>query len=386
MWTCRAASRAEINSRYFTMSPSHRRSRVAWLALAVPACSASFVTPPALHECRTRTRTICMDASEAPLLDVVGLKASVVGTQILKGVTLKVNRGEVHAIMGPNGSGKSTFSKVLVGHPAYEVDGGTAQYRGEDILEDAPESRAQDGIFLAFQYPVEIPGVSNNDFLRMAVNKRRGAQDLEEYDPIEFMGVLAEKMDVVGMKMDFMSRDVNRCVLPPASRSTLRSLRRSPRDARRHRAAARVHACGVEIEMKSRFRSGRALLYRSQLARVLSVVPRSGFSGGEKKRNEILQMALLEPELAILDETDSGLDIDALKTVAQGVNTCAHAPRPRPRRVPPSTRAAAQARGSDVCARNTLVVRSLLAAVRPPTQLPHGSERHRVDYPLPAAA
>lgn len=255
MWTCRAASRAEINSRYFTMSPSHRRSRVAWLALAVPACSASFVTPPALHECRTRTRTICMDASEAPLLDVVGLKASVVGTQILKGVTLKVNRGEVHAIMGPNGSGKSTFSKVLVGHPAYEVDGGTAQYRGEDILEDAPESRAQDGIFLAFQYPVEIPGVSNNDFLRMAVNKRRGAQDLEEYDPIEFMGVLAEKMDVVGMKMDFMSRDVNRCVLPPASRSTLRSLRRSPRDARRHRAAARVHACGVEIEMKSRFRS-----------------------------------------------------------------------------------------------------------------------------------
>jgi len=239
------------------MSPSHRRSRVAWLALAVPACSASFVTPPALHECRTRTRTICMDASEAPLLDVVGLKASVVGTQILKGVTLKVNRGEVHAIMGPNGSGKSTFSKVLVGHPAYEVDGGTAQYRGEDILEDAPESRAQDGIFLAFQYPVEIPGVSNNDFLRMAVNKRRGAQDLEEYDPIEFMGVLAEKMDVVGMKMDFMSRDVN-----------------------------------------------------------------SGFSGGEKKRNEILQMALLEPELAILDETDSGLDIDALKTVAQGVNTC----------------------------------------------------------------
>jgi len=168
-----------------------------------------------------------------------------------------VKRGEVHAIMGPNGSGKSTLSKVLVGHPSYEVTGGAVSYRGDDLLENEPAERAQQGIFLAFQYPVEIPGVSNSDFLRLAVNKRRGALGLEEYDPIEFLGVLAEKMDIVGMSPDFLGRDVN-----------------------------------------------------------------SGFSGGEKKRNEILQMALLEPELAILDETDSGLDIDALKTVASGVNAC----------------------------------------------------------------
>ena len=186
-----------------------------------------------------------------------GLEATVAGTGILKGVNLEVKRGEVHAIMGPNGSGKSTFSKVLVGHPSYEVTGGKASFCEKDLLELEPEERAQQGVFLAFQYPVEIPGVSNSDFLRLAVNKRRGALGLEEYDPIEFMGVLAEKMSVVGMSMDFIGRDVN-----------------------------------------------------------------SGFSGGEKKRNEILQMALLEPELAILDETDSGLDIDALKTVAQGVNAC----------------------------------------------------------------
>jgi len=202
-----------------------------------------------------------MEAAEADpaiLLDVTDLEASVVGgTKILNGVNLQVKRGEVHAIMGPNGSGKSTFSKVLVGHPSYEVGGGSAKYRGEDILEDAPETRAQQGVFLAFQYPVEVPGVSNNDFLRLAVNKRREAQGLEEYDPIEFLGVLSEKMEMVSMRPDFMTRDVN-----------------------------------------------------------------SGFSGGEKKRNEILQMALLEPELAILDETDSGLDIDALKTVSEGVNLC----------------------------------------------------------------
>jgi len=195
--------------------------------------------------------------SDADLLDISELTADVAGNSILKGVNLKVKKGEVHAIMGPNGSGKSTLSKVLVGHPSYEVTGGAAAYNGDDLFDLEAEERAQQGVFLAFQYPVEIPGVSNSDFLRLAVNKRRGAQGLEEYDPIEFMGVLADKMDVVGMSMDFIGRDVN-----------------------------------------------------------------SGFSGGEKKRNEILQMALLEPELAILDETDSGLDIDALKTVAGGVNAC----------------------------------------------------------------
>lgn len=197
-----------------------------------------------------------MDAGET-LLDVQDLCCTVADTEILKGVSLKVKRGEVHAIMGPNGSGKSTFSKVLVGHPSYEVTGGSATYReGEDLLDLEPEERAQQGVFLAFQYPVEIPGVSNSDFLRLAVNKRRGALGLPEHDPIEFFGVLAEKMSTVGMRQDFIGRDVN-----------------------------------------------------------------GGFSGGEKKRNEILQMALLAPELAILDETDSGLDIDALKTVAEGVNT-----------------------------------------------------------------
>jgi len=196
-----------------------------------------------------------MEAGEL-LLDVKDLRASVEDSGILKGINFQVKRGEVHAIMGPNGSGKSTFSKVLVGHPSYEVTGGTAEYRkGEDLLDLEPEDRAQQGVFLAFQYPVEIAGVSNSDFLRLAVNKRRGALGLPEYDPIEFFGVLAEKMQTVGMSNDFIGRDVN-----------------------------------------------------------------GGFSGGEKKRNEILQMALLEPELAILDETDSGLDIDALKTVAAGVN------------------------------------------------------------------
>jgi Fe-S cluster assembly ATP-binding protein len=202
---------------------------------------------------------VAMAAADAPpLLVVSGLRATVADTPILKGVDLIVRRGEVHAIMGPNGSGKSTLSKVLVGHPSYEVTGGCARYRNdEDLLELEPEERAQQGIFLAFQYPVEIPGVSNNDFLRLAVNKRRGALGLDEYDPLEFLGVLSEKMEMVSMSPDFLGRDVN-----------------------------------------------------------------SGFSGGEKKRNEILQMALLEPELAILDETDSGLDIDALKTVAAGVNAC----------------------------------------------------------------
>ena len=208
-----------------------------------------------------RSGSVAMSTGDV-LLDVKDLTANVADTQILNGINLKVKRGEVHAIMGPNGSGKSTFSKVLVGHPSYEVTGGSAQYAGgveaemEDLFELETEERAQQGVFLAFQYPVEIPGVSNSDFLRLAVNKRRQAKGEEEYDPIEFFGVLSEKMQTVGMRQDFLGRDVN-----------------------------------------------------------------GGFSGGEKKRNEILQMALLQPSLAILDETDSGLDIDALKTVAGGVNS-----------------------------------------------------------------
>jgi len=237
--------------------------RVTRFWLVACACSrgasASFVTRAALlHDATAARCQLRMSAAaDDTVLTVEQLKACVLeqDSNILNGVDFKVKRGEVHAIMGPNGSGKSTLSKVLVGHPSYEVTGGSVDYLGKDLTPLEPEERAQNGIFLAFQYPVEIPGVSNNDFLRLAVNKRREAQGLEEYDPIEFMGVLAEKMETVGMSMDFIGRDVN-----------------------------------------------------------------SGFSGGEKKRNEILQMALLEPELAILDETDSGLDIDALKTVAAGVN------------------------------------------------------------------
>ena len=209
----------------------------------------------AAADARARARIAEMAAGDT-ILDVKGIQARWRADP--QGVDLQVRRGEVHAIMGSNGSGKSTLSKVLVGHPSYEVTGGSVAYRdGEDLLELEPEERAQQGVFLAFQYPVEIPGVSNNDFLRMAVNKRRAALGEGEYDPIEFFGVLSEKMGTVSMSPEFLSRDVN-----------------------------------------------------------------AGCSGGEKKRNEILQMALLEPDLAILDETDSGLDIDALKTVAAGVNAC----------------------------------------------------------------
>jgi len=205
-------------------------------ALMCSACAAHVMTAPAnagSERCSRAAAVRMMSADgggAAPLLDVSGLCATVADKPILKGLNLQVKRGEVHAIMGPNGSGKSTLSKVLVGHPSYEVTGGDVSYRGDDLLDNEPEERAQQGIFLAFQYPVEIPGVSNSDFLRLAVNKRRGALGLEEYDPIEFLGVLAEKMETVGMSPDFLGRDVN-----------------------------------------------------------------SGFSGGEKKRNEILQMALLEP-------------------------------------------------------------------------------------------
>ena len=196
------------------------------------------------------------------MLEIRALRANAGEKEILKGISLTVNPGEVHAIMGPNGSGKSTLAQVLAGHPAYEVTGGTVTYDGEDLLEMEPEERAQKGVFLAFQYPVEIPGVSNAYFLRAAYNEIRKSKGLEELDPIDFMDVLEEKLKVVEWGPDIMSRAVN-----------------------------------------------------------------SGFSGGEKKRNEILQMAVLEPKLAILDETDSGLDIDALRIVAAGVNKLRHPER-----------------------------------------------------------
>ncbi len=192
------------------------------------------------------------------VLSVRDLTANVDGTPILKGVNLDVRSGEIHAIMGPNGSGKSTFSKVLAGHPAYEVTGGEVIFQGQNLLELEPEERARSGVFLAFQYPLEIPGVSNLDFLRVAYNSRRKAQGLEEIDAFDFDDLIEEKLDVVKMNPSFLSRSLN-----------------------------------------------------------------EGFSGGEKKRNEILQMALLEPKLGILDETDSGLDIDALRIVANGVNQLA---------------------------------------------------------------
>ena len=189
------------------------------------------------------------------MLRISDLHASVDGKPILRGISLSVNAGEVHAIMGPNGSGKSTLAQVLAGHPAYEVTGGTITYEGEDLIELEPEERAQQGLFLAFQYPIEIPGVSNAYFLRTAYNEIRKARGLEEVDPLEFLDIMTEKLRLVDMDESMLNRSVN-----------------------------------------------------------------TGFSGGEKKRNEILQMAVLEPKLAILDETDSGLDIDALRVVADGVN------------------------------------------------------------------
>ena len=189
------------------------------------------------------------------ILSVRNLTADVEGIQILKGLNLEVKAGEIHAIMGPNGSGKSTFSKVLAGHPDYTVTGGEVIFLGENLLEMEPEDRARSGIFLAFQYPIEIPGVSNLDFLRVAYNSKRKHQGLEELDAFDFDELVRQKLDVVKMDPAFLSRSLN-----------------------------------------------------------------EGFSGGEKKRNEILQMAMLEPKLGILDETDSGLDIDALKIVAGGVN------------------------------------------------------------------
>jgi len=189
------------------------------------------------------------------MLEIKNLRAGIEGREILKGINLTVNKGEIHAIMGPNGSGKSTLAKVLAGHPQYEVLGGEVIYEGRNLLEMPPDERAREGVFMAFQYPIEVPGVSNAQFLRLAYNEKRKHLGEEELDPLEFKDLLKERAKVVEMDASFMTRSVN-----------------------------------------------------------------ENFSGGEKKRNEILQMAVLEPKLAVLDETDSGLDIDALRIVANGVN------------------------------------------------------------------
>lgn len=192
---------------------------------------------------------------DSPLLEIKDLRVSIDGNEILKNLNLTINRGEIHAIMGPNGSGKSTFSKVLAGHPAYSVLNGEIIFKGSNIIDLDPEERSHLGIFLAFQYPIEIPGVSNEDFLRLAYNSKQKFYNKPEIDPIEFLTVIDEKLKLVNMSPSFLSRNVN-----------------------------------------------------------------EGFSGGEKKRNEILQMILLDSELSILDETDSGLDIDALKIISNGIN------------------------------------------------------------------
>ena len=200
-----------------------------------------------------------IDKNSTTLLSIKNLHASINTTEILNGINLTVKSGEIHAIMGLNGSGKSTLAKVLAGHSAYEDTAGTIEFEGKDLLALPPEERARAGLFLGFQYPIEIPGVANTQFLRLAYNTIQAQRGKDELDPLEFDDFVREKMKLLDMKPDFLDRSVN-----------------------------------------------------------------EGFSGGEKKRNEILQMALLEPKLSILDETDSGLDIDALKIVANGVNQIAH--------------------------------------------------------------
>lgn len=189
------------------------------------------------------------------LLEIKNLKVSIENNIILQDLNLKVQKGEIHAIMGPNGSGKSTFSKVVAGHPAYSVLDGDILYKGESLIELSPEERSHLGIFLAFQYPIEIPGVSNEDFLRLSYNAKQRFLNQPEVDPIEFLEIVMTKMKLVNMSLSFLNRNVN-----------------------------------------------------------------EGFSGGEKKRNEILQMILLDSNICILDETDSGLDIDALKIISNGIN------------------------------------------------------------------
>ena len=189
------------------------------------------------------------------MLEIKNLHVSINNNQVLKNLNLTINRGEIHAIMGPNGSGKSTFSKVLAGHPNYTIQNGEVNFKGSSILELEPEERSHLGIFLAFQYPIEIPGVTNEDFLRLAYNAKQEFYNRPIVDPIEFLTIIHEKLELINMAPIFLNRNVN-----------------------------------------------------------------EGFSGGEKKRNEILQMILLDSELAILDETDSGLDIDALKTISLGIN------------------------------------------------------------------
>lgn len=189
------------------------------------------------------------------MLEIKNLHAGVEGREILKGLDLTINAGEVHAVMGPNGSGKSTLAAILAGREGYNVTQGEVLYNGKDLLDIDPEERAREGVFLAFQYPVEIPGVNSTYFLKAALNEIRKHKGEPELDAMEFLALVKEKMKVLALREDFLKRPVN-----------------------------------------------------------------AGFSGGEKKRNEIFQMAVLEPKLAILDETDSGLDIDALKTVAEGVN------------------------------------------------------------------
>ena len=189
------------------------------------------------------------------MLKIKELEVSVDGNKILKGLNLEISAGEIHAIMGPNGSGKSTLAQVIAGHEDYEIDKGSVEYSGKDLLEMEPEERSCEGVFMAFQYPIEIPGVSNMYFLKSALNAQRKYHEKNEIDAMDFLGIIKEKMNMLGLKEEMLKRPVNH-----------------------------------------------------------------GFSGGEKKKNEIMQMAVLEPKLAIMDETDSGLDIDALKIVAEGVN------------------------------------------------------------------
>ena len=226
------------------------------MASSRPSVSRGLMMSSQVAEAAEETSETSSSSNDV-MIEIEGLYAKVLEADkmILKGLDLTVRKGEVHAIMGPNGSGKSTLSKVLARHPAYGVTSGKITLEGEDLTEMDPVEASRAGVFLAFQYPVELPGVPNTDFLRLMVNEKRKADGLEELDPLEFLGVAFEKCKLVQMDQTFLERNVN-----------------------------------------------------------------EGFSGGEKKRNEILQMAMMEPKLAILDETDSGLDIDALRTISDGIN------------------------------------------------------------------